>query len=382
MNLDEPRIVDSPLGRHELDSTGSPVGVARMDPDKSYTGIGQLLQTFINNGDPEAWDRIRGKIDYTFQNLDPALTALEGETGFCRKIKSDVERGMKLFFKPNLVSVENIDPRTHGPGSGSTACTEWPFVAALMRWFHEKLGISYFDCVDQLTGSNLKKGFLETFDENEDGRVSYEETGRRGVLGARLYQVGLASTITASEPLGYLRGPFGQAARRLKWSNPDWNPEGHDIFAETDYPTTCWTAYRLSQNEIESPDPYSPGLLWGKGKWPSFQLARYITLGMALYGDQFPDKIVFPSLYGWAFLYAGLTRNGGQCSPDSLDGYIRDAGGGKEPSLDFTLYVPEGYDALNGSRMPNVETTADPALVFTAHFSGGKEVWPSSAPIY
>ena len=52
-------------------------------------------------------------------------------------------KGQKLLFKPNLVNMSNIDPQTHGPGPGSTACTEWPFVAALMRWFHDKLEITY-----------------------------------------------------------------------------------------------------------------------------------------------------------------------------------------------------------------------------------------------
>jgi hypothetical protein len=38
----------------------------------------------------------------------------------------------------------NIDPQTHGPAQGSAACTEWPFIAALMRWFHDKAGVSYY----------------------------------------------------------------------------------------------------------------------------------------------------------------------------------------------------------------------------------------------
>ena len=36
-----------------------------------------------------------------------------------------------------------VDPQTHAEGLGNFACTAWPLVAALMRWFHDKLDISY-----------------------------------------------------------------------------------------------------------------------------------------------------------------------------------------------------------------------------------------------
>ena len=71
------------------------------------------------------------------------MSPLDTETGFSREIKSRVKKGQKLLFKPNLVNIFTIDPQTHEPGTGSTACTEWTLVAALMRWFHDKLDISY-----------------------------------------------------------------------------------------------------------------------------------------------------------------------------------------------------------------------------------------------
>ena len=101
------------------------------------------MQEYINHSKPEAWEKIRAKIDYTYKNLDLALAPLDQETAFSREIKSRIERGQKLLFKPNLVNLSCIDPQTHGPDIGSTACTEWSFMAALMRWFHDKLGISY-----------------------------------------------------------------------------------------------------------------------------------------------------------------------------------------------------------------------------------------------
>jgi hypothetical protein len=44
--------------------------------------------------------------------------------------------------------------------------------------------------------------------------------------------------------------------------------------------------------------------------------------------------------------------------------------------VDFTLFVPEGHDAIDGFTVPNMQTTDDLALILTAHFEGGKEIWP------
>ena len=143
MNARKPHVVYSPFGKIESDSTGSPVGVVRMDPKKSYAGIGELLQEYIDRSNQEAWETIKSKIDYTYENLNFALGSLEVETDLRQEIKTRLKRGQKLLFKPNIVSAINIDPQTHEPGMGSTACTEWAFIAALMRWFREKLGVSY-----------------------------------------------------------------------------------------------------------------------------------------------------------------------------------------------------------------------------------------------
>ena len=154
-------MIESALGKTAPDDSGSPVGVVRMDTAKSYAGIGGLLKEHINGSDPRAWEEIKAKIDYTYENLDVALAALDQETVFGKEIKSRVARGQKLFFKPNLVSIYNIDPETHGPDRGSTTCTEWPFIAALMRWFHDKLEIRYDQMAlgDAATTTSVAAGF-------------------------------------------------------------------------------------------------------------------------------------------------------------------------------------------------------------------------------
>ena len=47
-------VVDSPIGKQEVDSAGSPVGVVRMDADESYAGAGQLLQDYINHSNQDS----------------------------------------------------------------------------------------------------------------------------------------------------------------------------------------------------------------------------------------------------------------------------------------------------------------------------------------
>ena len=134
--------VSSPLGEKRLDSAGSAVGAVRMDPVRAYADIPRLLQKHIDGADAAAWAEIRRRIDYIYTGIGKALGALENEAGFARPVRERVARGQKLFFKPNLVNPNGIDPATHGTGPVATM-TPWPFMAALMRWLHDTLGITY-----------------------------------------------------------------------------------------------------------------------------------------------------------------------------------------------------------------------------------------------
>jgi hypothetical protein len=82
MKVHEQFLLDSPLGKHRPDHDGAPIGVARINPAKSYSGIGELLQEYIKTSNLVAWERIRKKIDYTFEILDLALGPLKKETDF------------------------------------------------------------------------------------------------------------------------------------------------------------------------------------------------------------------------------------------------------------------------------------------------------------
>ena len=797
MDLKKGSIVESPAGQRPLDSSGSPIGVARLDPARSYSGIGGLLQRFINDSDAEAWEQIKFKINYTYDCLDFALGTLEKETGFSRLVKSKVGLGQKLLFKPNLVNPFNINPQHHGPDMGSTTCTEWPFLAALMRWFHDRLGVSYhqmalgeaatampavaallsranpdrlpitpeavmegksgtfyggwgfyfvrkylkemlssgadedpfrgyeesisgaylppglaedrllvydlnrifdrpdkgrelavpdgvnfksiilhkavvggdpkdpedrknypgcilinvpklkvhaitlftnaiknlgiglypmqssrsgsckwdyscppdvvpgmkgliphepwvgeidpqtgfpprdvegrfilkktggisatmvdiiqavrnqgismvhivdaieainldhqgmlpgqkepeglvfagldpvaldllcarylfsnvplkeamavnlddgfggkfpqrvpvphlqenqiqtrldYDCPlsrdhslkeaadrglgqshyyvvgkdlqsgedlasieghlgrvgehgfsevnterlyfdifklpwdlqktflgylksgDQLTGSSKSREFLEAFDENQDGIVAYEEYGRKWIWGFFLNQGGHYMCQVGKEELGYLRGLFQARAGSLKCADPQWNGSGFNFLKEYQLGGAALAALRMSQMEMEVPDFFQAGLVWGKGKWPSFQTAWFSYLGFNFYGDQFPFGIKYPSLFSAAFHYADLTQNSGRYTglnvgrpdPAGISAYISDVFSKKENPLDFTFYVPPGFDLIAGNAIPNVEATTEPQKMITASFNGGQEVWCGS----
>jgi hypothetical protein len=139
----------------------------------------------------------------------------------------------------------------------------------------------------------------------------------------------------------------------------------------------------MSQLEFEMPDPFVAGLTWGKGKWPSYALASYVSVGIMLYDVEFPNKVGMRSLYGHAFRYADLVQNEGRYTGDVLfeprtgaaHNYITSVLSGQAQPLDFVMYVPPGFGNVGGSKLPNVEETNLPEKMFSATFKSGKEAW-------
>ncbi len=269
-------------------------------------------------------------------------------------------------------------------GSFSDVVTETLFFdVAKFPWDMQQTAFNYLSATDELAGSSLKREFIETFDEDGDGIVSYEEFGKKGMLGPVLYLGGAALTEMATRRLGQLRGSFKVITTILKLIDPLWNSHGLDLFKQYSYGSACAVAMRMSELENESPDPFLPGLTWGKGKWPSFELARFVALGMAIYGEEFPNRIVHPSLYALMFHYADQTQNEGRYTgqihsrpdPEGIDRYVSGVSSEIERPLDFIFYAPPGYGNVAGLQPPNVRETDDPAKLLTASFNGGQEVW-------
>jgi hypothetical protein len=252
-----------------------------------------------------------------------------------------------------------------------------------MPWDLQRTFFGYLDAVDRLEGSALKADFLHAFDESGDGTVTYEEYGKKGLFGSVMILSGLyVSTRAEKDESEAYRAFFATGSTTMACSNPEWNPWGHDFSREKSFGAVAVVAQAMSQWPTEEKDPFVPGLLWGRGKWPSFSLASHIYLHQLLYGIRFPAKVTFPSLYGSAVAYADLTQNGRRfvgplrnipdtSSPQKYLDAVRD---GQMKPLDFTFYVPSGFGG-NG-RIPNVKETPDPAKILTVEFENGRVLWP------
>jgi hypothetical protein len=141
--LKDQTIEETTLGKKPLDTSGSPVAVARMDPAQGYGENIFLIQKYINEGSENVWDEICQKLDAVYSTVRCALDSLEHETPFMADVITQINAGKKLLFKPNLVALPSIDPVTHGPNLIG-CCTPWEFPAAVMRWFHQDQRISYY----------------------------------------------------------------------------------------------------------------------------------------------------------------------------------------------------------------------------------------------
>ena len=56
-------VVNSTIGRKNVDSEGSPISGVRIDPSTAYDQIYTLLQRYITQNDETAWQQLTDKID-------------------------------------------------------------------------------------------------------------------------------------------------------------------------------------------------------------------------------------------------------------------------------------------------------------------------------
>ncbi|MBZ2165463.1 DUF362 domain-containing protein [Methanobacterium spitsbergense] len=253
-----------------------------------------------------------------------------------------------------------------------------------MLWDMQKTIMSYAEAHDTLTGSSIVNEFMEGFDENGDGIIDYDENGKKGFWTPGFSMLSHALDIQITQDYGEQKGSFYQTANFvLKHTDKNWSPQGHDFAKEFMLISIATLAFEMSKSEITNEDPFVPGMSWGNGMWPSWQLARWVLLSNSIYGAQSTDKISNNSLFGTAFSYADKTRNNGAytgsvdpmiSSPDAVNAYFEAVSKGDD-SLDFTLYVPLGLGSLDDKNIPNVKETNDPNKIFTASFNNGQEIW-------
>jgi len=250
-------------------------------------------------------------------------------------------------------------------------------------WDLQRTSFNYLSAIDELEGTNLKEEILQYFDEDNDGVVSYEEFGKSGSSTVTMHLAGSMVSSMGKEKLGYLKGFFKLMGSSYRYRDKQNNPDKHDIMKDRYLASACNTAFAISQMNIDIPDPFAPGLTYGKGKWPRIRFIRFLQTGSIIYGLGFPVSIAYPSLYSNALFYADLTQNGGKYAgklrshpdPQAISNYVSDVANNEIEPLDFVLYIPTGFDNLSGAKIPNVEITDDPLKIFTASFQNGKEIW-------
>ncbi len=250
-----------------------------------------------------------------------------------------------------------------------------------LPWDLQHTMFNYLTAVDELEGTNLKEEFLRYFDENNDGVVTYEEFGKNGATTFVLHLAAIMVSSAGKDRLSSLKGYFKLMSSMYRYRDKQNNPYNHNIMEARSLTGACSIAFAISQLPMEIPDPFSPGVMYGKGKWPSFKIAQYVQTGNLIYGFEFPFSIAFPSLYSNALFYADLTQNGGQYAgpiqPDlqAVNRYISDVAKGEVKPLNFILYVPAEFTNLAGAKIPNVEITDDPIKMYTASFQNNQEIW-------
>jgi hypothetical protein len=243
--------------------------------------------------------------------------------------------------------------------------------------------LAYASANDELTGSNYHDSLLAELDENGDGVIDYSEKGKSGGTGIDFGALSVRMQALDVDTLESLKLRFLLVAQPLRSLRGEWNKHGINMGKRVELAMAIPIALRLSQLPSEMPDPLVPGMTFGKGKWPSIQYVTAFSMFARVYGPGFPsqfDLLAVP--YGLAFRYAALKWGNGEFkgleTPASANGMIakyHQAVNGGVKELPFTLYVPVGLGKANGHAIPNVIETADPRLIFTAEFEGGKEVW-------
>jgi hypothetical protein len=258
-----------------------------------------------------------------------------------------------------------------------------------MPWDLQKTFFGYLEAAGRLEHKALKKGFLDAFDEDKDGVVSYEEYGKKGMFGPSLLLTGLYLSMRGVEDESELfRAFFALMATNLRGSNPQWNAEGHDFNEGQFYGNVAVMAYLMFQRPKEKPDPFVHGVNWGNGKWPSFTLAAMSYVHQIIYGWRFPKQIGVFSLYGSALAFADHRQNGrqfvgtvrGAPKLDAAQNYLEAVQTDRIQLFDSTLFVPPGYGA--SGKVPNVQETPDPQKIFTVVFERERIQWPDACKGY
>lgn len=126
-----------------LDDFGSLIQGTHLDVSKAYSKIPDLLQDVIDNDNEKSWEEVKISIDYIYECIFLMLKDLDEKTHFMNRIHQDIAKKKLLLFKPDILSADCINVTNHNKGDGYYLSTQWPVVAAIMRWFHDYGNIHY-----------------------------------------------------------------------------------------------------------------------------------------------------------------------------------------------------------------------------------------------
>ena len=393
-----------------VDHTGS-ISAARTAEGMVFAGL-----------DPVATDLLCARYMFSNVPLKESLDVnLEGGTagGFPQKVPIPTLDGQEIISKEGYdcplardVSFERAEQRGLGKTSyyimGHDILTDSPIISLnghlgvvkndnfsdiitktlffdifKVPWDLQRMALGYLTIIDKLEGTKLKEEFFKTFDEDNDGIVSYEEFGKSGVWMVVLHSGADYVSLIGKEELGYLKGGFERMTSSYRYRDKQNNPGRYDFMKDFSIISICALAFAISRLNLDFPDTFIPGRIYGKGKWPSLQVIQHFQTGSTIYGLTFPFSIAPPSLYTSALFYADYTQNDGKYAgewrsdpnPRGIKKYITDVTKNRIKPLDFILYVPAEFNKLSGKSIPNVEITDDPMKIFTVSFQNSKEIW-------
>jgi hypothetical protein len=288
--------------------------------------------------------------------------------------------GKDLWQGGDLASLNQHLGRVGGGNFTEVMTSTLYYNPSKLLWDLQATCLAYLENNDKLTGSDFNSRILEAFDENRDGVIDYQETGRFDTSIFKAYSGDWI--VHCLKPLEALKFRFLISTAMLRLMQPEWSSDRKVLQEGVMMVQTLARALAMAGSNRETPDPLFPSRTCGKGKWPSFQYALYRQELSFVYGPLFPEKFdTLMSPYGCAFSYADTRWNRGSYgalqgqsgSPDPIIKYHQDIAAGGD-LLPFTLYVPGGLGQMGGKPIPNAVETADPGKMFSAIFKEG-EIW-------
>ncbi len=95
--------------------------------------------------DDSDWNMVRAMVDDIYPCVDEMLSALQTEAGFSAAVWKRLRQGRKIIFRPAAGSTINTNDRRNAPEHGINLDAGWVFAATVMRWFHDRPRVSYYD---------------------------------------------------------------------------------------------------------------------------------------------------------------------------------------------------------------------------------------------